>query len=207
MDRTMELRVMELLRKQGLRISDLADRMGTDQSNLKKSLANNPKLSTLQDVAKALGVDLHELFTGDRPSRPSGIAVIGGKTYGIAEMGSVVQMPSYSDYSTLRKDVREFVLDSVKEAKSNAFGAFVHSFELFSLVYDDKTRVFILGLFYGNAQAKTFFFDKMEYAEWKNGKDADPDWNLEEMTKDIINTIEGYVSSQSKEPSAINENE
>ena len=198
---------MELLRKQGLRISDLADKMGTDQSNLKKSLANNPKLSTLQDVAKALGVDIHELFTGDRPSRPAGIAVIGGKTYGIAEMGSVVQLPSYADYSILRKDVKAFVQKSVKEAQSNAFGAFVHSFEFFSLVYDDKTGVFILALYYGANQAKTFFFDKMEYAEWKNGMDAEPDWNLEELAKDIISTIEGYVSSQSEEPSAIDENE
>ncbi len=188
---------MELLRKQGLRIGDLADKMGTDQSNLKKSLANNPKLSTLQDVAKALGVDIHELFTGSHPTRPIGIAVIDGKTYGVAEMESVVQLPSYTNYSTLRKDIRAFVQSSITSAQPNAFGAFVNSFELFSLVYDDKTGLFNLALYYGSGQARTFFFDKMEYAEWKNGVDAEPDWNMEEITKDIIGIIEGFVQNHS----------
>ena len=194
-DSIMELRVMDLLREKGLRIGDLADRMGTDQSNLKKSLSHNPKLSTLQDVAKALGVDIHELFTGDRPSHPVGLAVIDGRTYGLTEMANVVQLPSYTDYASLRKAVKAFVQGSIKEEKSSSFGAFVNSYELFSLVYDEKVSRFVLSLYYGNKESKTYFYDRLEYADWKNGNDEDPEWS-EDVISAIISDIEGSTPYQ-----------
>ena len=190
----MELRVMELLREKGLRIGDLAERMGTDQSNLKKSLAHNPKLSTLQDAAKALGVDIQELFTADHPSRV-GMAVINGKTYAIAEMANVVQLPSYTDYTSLRKDVKAFVQSSIKEEKSSSFGAYVNSYELFSLVYDGKASKFVLSLYFGNKESKTLFYDKMEYADWDNGTDDDPEWS-KDIVAAIINDIEGCAPNK-----------
>ena len=85
----MELRIKDLLQEQGLRMSDLADRLGTNQSNLTKSLAKNPTLSTLEDVAKALKVEMHELFTPNIPSRPTGIAVVGGRTSDSSIMNEV----------------------------------------------------------------------------------------------------------------------
>ena len=185
---------MELLREKGLRIGDLAERMGTDQSNLKKSLAHNPKLSTLQDAAKALGVDIQELFTADHPSRV-GMAVINGKTYAIAEMANVVQLPSYTDYAALRKDVKAFVRSSIKEEKSSSLGALFNSYELFSLVYDEKASKFVLSLYFGDKESKTLFYDKMEYADWENGTDDDPEWS-KDIVAAIINDIEGCTPNQ-----------
>ena len=43
-------------------MSDLADKMGMNQSNLQKSLAGNPTVDRLQEVATALNVQLGELF-------------------------------------------------------------------------------------------------------------------------------------------------
>lgn len=192
----MELRIKELLQEQGLRMSDLADRMGTNQSNLAKSLAANPKLSTLQEVAAALKVQMHELFTGNIPTTPKGVVSIGGRTYGLVENRSIVQVPSYTDYSLLRRDVRNFIKNRVRireEGRTNAFCAFVGGYELMSLVYDRANARFILTLYYEDMESETFFFDKMEYAEWKEGDDREPTWNIEQMTWDIIGDIENVV--------------
>lgn len=191
----MELRIKELLQEQGLRMADLADRMGTNQSNLTKSLAANPKLSTLQEVAAALNVEMHELFTSNIPSTPRGIVSIGGRTYGLVENKSIVQVPSYTNYSLLRRDIRNFIKNRVriKEGNNKAFCAFVGGFELVSLVYDRAETKFILTLYYGDMESETFFFDKMEYAEWKDGEDKEPSWNIEQMTWDIIGDVEDVV--------------
>jgi malate dehydrogenase len=85
-----KLRIKELLKEKGLSMKDLADKTGLDQSNLVKSLSNNPKLSTLQEVAKALRVEMHELFNANSPSGPTGIAIIGGRSYAMMAMPTVI---------------------------------------------------------------------------------------------------------------------
>ena len=191
----MELRIKELLREQGLRMTDLADRMGMNQSNLVRSLTTNPKLSTLQDVAKALNVQMHELFTPNLPSKPNGIASIGGRTYALVDMPSVVQVPSYNNYAELRKDVSTFITNRIRtnEGRTNAFCAFVGGFELMSLVYDRSNSQFILSLYYGDMESETLFYDKMEYAKWNEGDDQEPDWDVEQMMGEIISDIENLV--------------
>lgn len=194
-DCAMELRIKDLLQEQGLRMADLADRMGMNQSNLVRSLTTNPKLSTLQDVAKALNVQIHELFTPNLPSKPNGITIIGGRTYAMVEMPSVVQVPSYNNYAELRKDVSNFVINRIqtKEGHTNAFCAFVGGFELISLVYDRANSRFILTLYYGDMESETLYYDKMEYAKWKDGDDQEPDWDVEQMMGEIISDIENLV--------------
>lgn len=59
---TTELRVVELMKEKGLKMSDLATSLGVDQSNLTKSLKSNPTLSRLQAIADFLGVSVPELF-------------------------------------------------------------------------------------------------------------------------------------------------
>lgn len=189
----MTLRIKELLQEQGLRMKDIADRLGMDQSNLAKSLSKNPTLSTLQEVAKALNVDVQELFVRATPKQPTGIAVIGGKTYGLAEMPSVFQLPSYTDYSQLRKDIKAFIQKSIKEEQPDAFGAYVSTFELISLAYDKGNASFLLTLYYGNKKSATFTYDKFEYADWKEGNAEEPIWNLDDMMDEMIGVIENYV--------------
>ena len=191
---TMELRINDLLREQGLRISDLADKIGVDQSNLKKSLANNPKLSTLQEVAKALHVHVYELFTPNLPSSPSGVVVVNGRTYGMIETPTVVQIPSFDNFATLRKGVKGFVKNRVKEGKTGAFCALVCGYQLVSLVFDCSAKKFTLTLYYGDAESQTFFYDLMEFAEWKGGDDKEPVWNLDDVAGQITSDIENVVS-------------
>ena len=195
----MELRIKELLREQGLRMADLADRMKMDPSNLKKSLGNNPKLSTLQDVAKALNVQIHELFTPNLPTRPKGVVFVDGHSYALVEMPCVVQIPTYSNYAGLRKDIERYVKGTVTDERTNAFCAVVDGFELVSLVYDCGSQKFILTLYYSDAMSKTFFYDLMEYAEWKDEKGKDPVLNLDDVCGQIINDIETVVPYEYKE--------
>lgn len=58
----MSLRVKQLCKEKGTTIKEISDKMGMDASNLSGSLKGNPKLSTLQEVANALGVEVYDLF-------------------------------------------------------------------------------------------------------------------------------------------------
>ena len=185
----MELRIKEILEAKGLRMADLAARLGTDQSNLKRSLSGNPTMEKLEDVAKALGVEVLALFKSESPFRPSGVVTIGGKTYGLAEMPNVLQMPTYFDYSMLREDVKAFVGSCLQGQKAASFGAMVETFEIASLAYDGS-EMFILSLYYGNRQTKTFIYDTIEYAVGVEHQYIPVD----EMAEAIIQDIEGAVS-------------
>lgn len=181
-------------------MKDLADKMGTNLSNLKKCLANNPTLATLQSVASALSVEVYELFTPNLPSTPKGIAVIGGRTYAIINVPTVVQIPSYDNYAVLRKDIVEFVQRSVDGDESRAFGAIVEGYELVSLVYDYDGHKFLLTQYYGESLSKTTSYDLLEYDEWKDGKeDGDPECNIDQLKGDIIAQVEDGVPIKFKD--------
>lgn len=51
----MNLRIEELCKQRGLRMSDLAAKMGVNQANLTSSLKGNPTVSRLEAVANVLG--------------------------------------------------------------------------------------------------------------------------------------------------------
>ena len=59
----------DICRAKGLKLTDVANRMGVDPSNLLSSIKGNPKLSTLQDIANALQISVSELLTM-RPEKP-----------------------------------------------------------------------------------------------------------------------------------------
>lgn len=176
-------------------MADLADKLGMNQSNLVRSLSTNPKLSTLQDIAHALNVEMHELFTPNLPSRPKGIMVVGGRAYDLVESVQTVQVPFYTEYSKLRKDIKNHINNRIKDkdGKANDFCAYVGGYELVSLVYDKANTRFILTLYYGDRKSETSFYDRLEYNEWKDGEDKEPVWNVEQMTWDIIGCIENDI--------------
>ncbi|MCQ2068713.1 MAG: helix-turn-helix domain-containing protein [Bacteroidaceae bacterium] len=62
----MNLRIEELCKQRGLRMSDLAAKMGVNQANLTSSLKGNPTVSRLEAVANVLGVG-----TADMHSNPA----------------------------------------------------------------------------------------------------------------------------------------
>ena len=74
----MEQRIRKILSAKGLKMSDLANRVGMGQSNLVKSIKSNPKLSTLEDICVALGIEMTELL-GGKEEKSDGVIVLNGE--------------------------------------------------------------------------------------------------------------------------------
>ena len=65
---SLKKRVEELARQRGLSMAGLAKLLGIERANLASSLAGNPTLSRLQEVARILHVEVPDLF--EREERP-----------------------------------------------------------------------------------------------------------------------------------------
>lgn len=86
MDKTLSTRVKELCSEQGITLKELSERIGIKPESLSRALNGNPQLSTLENIAKALGVGVAELLTGGRSYKPltydfTAMVVKNGETY------------------------------------------------------------------------------------------------------------------------------
>lgn len=193
----MENRIKSILKDKGLRMADLANRIGMGQSNLLASLRNNPKLSTLEEICKALGIEMAELF-GGKAEKGDGIILLNGETYVVSKPAArTVQLPTYTDYSILRNDIKKFVKTSIKEQVANSLCGLVEDFEFFTLNYDrDNPRdddgtfyeKFILTICFGNKQTWVRAYDLYEYNQMDITK-----WDIPQVISEIINDLEGYA--------------
>ena len=196
----MENRIKAILKDKGLRMADLAARVGMGQSNLIASIRNNPKMSTLEEICKALGIEMAELF-GGKTEKSEGVIILNGETYAVSKPASrTAQLPCYSDYTTLRNDIKRFIKTSIKERHVASLCGMVEDFEFFTLNYDcDNSpdadialyEKFILNICYGNKQSWIQQYDRLEY-----GKDGNLKWDIPMVISDVINDIEGYVLGQ-----------
>ena len=82
----MQLKVKELLKQRGMKMTELAAKVGVDQSNLSKSLDGNPTLSRLEEIAKVLGVPVRELLPDAPPASPSGVLDMGGRRFALVPL-------------------------------------------------------------------------------------------------------------------------
>lgn len=198
----MENKIRTILREKGLRMSDLANRVGMSQSNLVASLRNNPKLSTLGDICHALGIEMVELF-GGKAEKGEGVIILGGQTFSVSKPTTrTVQLPAYTDYSALRNDIKRFVKDRISSKTAGVICGMVEDFEFFNLSYDHDDiagnqesvyEKFILTICFGNKQVWTNQYDLYEYS--RNGEAI---WDIPSVVSEITNDIEGYVLSHLK---------
>lgn len=191
---TVEENLREICRRKGLRLSNVAERIGCGQSNLVSSVKGNPKLSTLQDIANALGVTVSELLMM-RPDSAQGLVIIDGQTYQLSKpAASTVQLPSFVRYDTLREEIKDFVKECINGGESVSKMGLVDTMEVFSLVYDSQSPKFILSLCYSNGQTLTCAYDKLEYCNWdQKVLEDDAPWDIKAVSEEIINDIEGRV--------------
>lgn len=54
--------IKKICREKGIKLSDIAKKMGITSESLSRSINGNPKLSTLIEISKALDVDIKYLF-------------------------------------------------------------------------------------------------------------------------------------------------
>ena len=182
----MELRVKDILKAKGLKMCDLAEQMGINQSNLQKSLAGNPTLQTLEEVASALHVRIDELFSSPSLPAAKSMLLIDGRTYGVMEVEGIAQVPCYCDYSRLHDSVKVFVYEALNGDKCTSICGYVEAFELFCLFYDANNQAFMLSLCFGQGEMLTIKYDVMEFAT--NGQ-----CDKEQLLQDIISDLSGAV--------------
>lgn len=68
----MKERVKFLLKQKGITAKGLAEKMGISEAALSLSLSGNPTLSRMQEIAKALDVEVGDLFSSS--SRTSNLS-------------------------------------------------------------------------------------------------------------------------------------
>ena len=192
-----EQNLRELIKSKGLKLSDVADRMGTTVSNLLSSVKGNPTVSKLEDIAAALQVNVSELLT-NRLESALGFVIIGGQTYQLSKPSkNTVQIPTYARYDDLRNEIKGFVKKSVEGSETASKMGLVEAFEFFSLVYDKDKETFCLSLCYADGKTETILYDKFEFCNWgKSNTDDDAPWDVAQVTEEIINDIEGVVASK-----------
>ena len=196
-----EENLREICRRKGLRLSDVADRMGSGQSNLISSVKGNPSLAKLDEIANALQVSVSELLTM-RPEKATGVAIIDGQVYQVSKpAANVVQLPVYERYDDLRDDIKEFVARAVEVPENTAKMAMVETFEVFCLSYDHNEAIFHLNICYADGKMLSMAYPKLDYCSWKDEDTEETvKWDLADVTQEIINDIESAVPTKLQEP-------
>lgn len=85
--------VKKLCNSQGLTLKDLANKMGIASESLSRALNGNPQLTTLENIAKCLGVDVRDLFpssTANNVVPIHSIIVHDGVTYISDDLDSLI---------------------------------------------------------------------------------------------------------------------
>ena len=62
MDFNLSKKVKELCRERGMQLRDLAEKIGVAPESLSRAINGNPQLSTLENIADALGIVVGDLF-------------------------------------------------------------------------------------------------------------------------------------------------
>ncbi len=76
----MALRIKEVCREKGLKMSDLALKMGISPVSLSAAANGNPTIGWLQKVADIIGVEVTDLIEREEPSI-TGIVMIGDEVH------------------------------------------------------------------------------------------------------------------------------
>lgn len=185
----MEQTIRAILQAKGLKMSDLAEKVGMTQSNLVASIKKNPKLSTLQEIAGALNIEVAQLFQTYKPDA-SGLLIVNGKSYVISKPSQTnLQIATYNDIKLLRERIKSFISTSLKKREDSSISGIVESFELFTLIYNDKAQAFNLSICYSYEQTWTKCYDKEKYGNSES-------WDIEQLIKTVRKDIEEYVLTE-----------
>ncbi len=74
-------RIKDILKEKDITQQELANRLGVTRMSIVKTLAGNPSQETLERIAKALGVEVWELFTPSTSSSDFMALVKAGNSY------------------------------------------------------------------------------------------------------------------------------
>lgn len=176
----MQLKVKELLKQRGMKMTELAAIIGVDQSNLAKSLDGNPTLSRLEDIANAIGVPLRELLPDAPPANPAGVLSMGGKRYALVALPDEDTTPSKTllnapelSPEALQERIYKLAMQCSEDGRTRAIYGFLNG-HFVVVFHDGVSKRFIL-LFWENDGAVScadysgsYFKEGDDSQGWKN---------------------------------------
>lgn len=87
----MALKIKEVCKAKGLKLSDLADKLGINPVSLSASLNGNPTIAWLQKVADVLDVEVNDLIERKSPT-VIGCIMIGDDAYTIKRKEDILEL-------------------------------------------------------------------------------------------------------------------
>ena len=165
----MKLRIEEIMAEKGLRKAEVARKAGLVQSNLNKAINTdgNPTVETLERIAKALEVEVYELFTDAFPSTPKGLIFLNGQTYGLVSIPALPSRPNAENGFELRSLIGRFVFSCIQVGKAASIMASFKQGTLFTVFYakEYEPERFMLSITHGAEKPLTFDYLQDEFAE------------------------------------------
>lgn len=197
--------IRETLKEKGISIKELSVRMGVTSSAISQLLANpNPSIQQLEKIAKAIGVDVMDLFAQDY-NYINGYFETEGVIYpvknreqfmGVYEkVDGIVHIPSYNNDGIYEGAVRGFCSNCIKEGKSDSRMMRYGINEVFALTYDAESQKFSLTLCIGNGELK---FRQYDIYEYQVGDSLSME-NINELAQNILWEIKAVYEKQDEE--------
>ena len=183
----MELKIDTILKEKGLRMADLAKKLGTNQSNLTKSLDGNPRLSTLTEVAEVLGVNVRELFPDAPVTLSAGTLQMGDKHYALVPI-EAQEEPYIFSSSRFYEEAERFIVNSIKSGKTGSLCGIFRGYCPVSLIYDGDTQRLLLSFAPTDEGFYTF-----AYGLQKNPEFFYDEEKTREMARDVIVEFMDYI--------------
>lgn len=191
----MKTRVLEICKKRGISLGELADKMGIKQANLSQSLNHNPTLNTLQSVADNLNVNISDLFE-KKETGVSGFLEVNGQIKKIS--GPIDLIPivgtfgvkSYTNYKVCKNELREFIKKSQTKQRRMVFSGILEGKMLFAVTYNPSSDggEYHLAAFSSEHDPIFIPFDEAEY--WGINNDVCINELTNMMWAEIVGGIE-----------------
>ena len=188
----MRLRIEEIMAEKGLRKAEVARKAGLLQTNLNKAINidGNPTIETLERIAKALDVEVYELFTDELPTKPEGLVLLGGQTYSLVKAPTSSKVPIYPP-GILFALIMTFIRESVQSRKTTSLGGIVGGCGIFAIFYDPhggEAERFLLSVTSGESTfTETYLMDEYQQSDEDGSYIA---WKQDLITKELCAAIE-----------------
>jgi len=193
----MDKRILEICKKRGMTLGELAAKVGIKQSNLSHSLKGNPTIGTLQAIADCLEVSIADLFE-EKMQGVHGFLEVDGevrKIISVKDLAPIVGtfgINSYASYRLCKKELKKFI-DSKQNTGSFAAvldgSALVNVFKHDNVQEDGLTYPsFFITIHKVGKQQQNFVYDGIEYSDGF-GK-IDFDYLLTTMWAEIIGSLD-----------------
>lgn len=150
----MEEKVLQILKEKGMRMSNLAAKLGVDQSNLSKKLKNDPKVSLIERIATALDVPVSTFFPDQHLADQAGVLDMGGKRFALVplpdetkqetkqEIEPSLEAPDLSP-GALQEKIYSLAKQSTEDGKTRAVYGFLGG-HLVVVLHDAASKRYLL---------------------------------------------------------------